>query len=1376
MVSDKNSNLNLKIDAKKSKEEGNDKSSIRFTNLVKGDEDLQSIISDIENCWSSPDISSDEKLRLVLLALRQTTVPTDDTFKTGTSIKEFIVTFTGLLQKHFDKVVNLFSEYKRSYRPLIKMIQLFEVMHENFKDHAQHKDNLLANFQSIVNGFKQESDWRYLRKLHDQGECIKIEGLPSQQDLVLLRFLTQIENFKKILIWKTGRNCWVYVEKVLDNLLKLKKNKPEIFFQSVMRGRFDKDPSLSINSSLIIGDEGGLFLLLNSIRPKSEEEQLIEEAGVSEEYLNEKRNAESSKVILGEGSFGKVRLALSIFGNLKVDIGQLVCVKKSFSIGEAKDFRKKTNTLGNITDSCFEDFFVKKLTEAVYAPKSLDMAILSNKYIKDSHRKAYLVMEIVPQDTADKAFAKPEYQKWEYQKPFIIEILKTMEGLLRNERIFNSDLKPQNALFDPLSRKTAIIDLGSSLYIERNLDVKHFDISVGGFGMTEKYCPPEISRILTSEDENIDSHIDLEKSISYLCGITIAEVTSIETNKKDKKNVENWLCLAEKTDLKEEERKKLEGIVRGLIDKDAAKRLSTKQAMEKIHALGSEVDFAKVAQEQYVQKARIKAAVDPSALSLNSDINSTRTKGIIDQYLIKSNPKYSKKEAKHEINQEFAEFFEKKDEIVFVLLGEAGSGKSLSLQLKFLEDLDSWEPGKPLPIFFNLANEVELERIFRRINTSIGCNLSPDSPTETAIHLFIDSYDEGAVKNSSQEDTIVQSYIKNLKNAWKNIKIIISCRTDFVQKLGEDNLEDFKPRVENSAINGMRARYIAPIGYGDNINNSLKQLVSSWLHKEQSQLDPETILKKITKQGLQDRMNTGLMFNMIMKMLITENPLALDDDHSRPLGFQIYKNSIKQELALNWELLVISHRPAEKIQVLTEEISNHPNLSSQVESSQTRDLIFIGLEDLAEKIASYLLRNDINRLNFHQIKTFLHKQPPLTEPDDLRIEWTNLYHICRILGLKMENHNHQNQTVDQAEAPNQHLNIGFRHETYKNYFLLRGFKRFFSTYPFPPNTIHNTIELEALSAVLHNHKTCNNFQLLRFFAEEIQFRDEQLRHGLRQILTDRQNQSAPLPIQQQQQPNQNPSVETDPLTQLFNLAPNSQNQNPTAAVVISLLVAASYSFSGQDLSHLDLTGAYLRGGIFEGATFQKTILRRTNFRHVNIDGAKFLQADLRELYLGLWPDLIGHGEGVNSVSFTADGKRLASASTDRLVKIWDPATGECVQSLKGHSDQATSISFSKDGKRLASGSRDKSIKIWDTVTGECVQTLIGHSDWVECVSFFSGDNRLGSGSGDQSIKIWDLVTGECVQTLTGHSNRVKSISFRSDGKKVSSGSGDSSSS
>jgi hypothetical protein len=69
------------------------------------------------------------------------------------------------------------------------------------------------------------------------------------------------------------------------------------------------------------------------------------------------------------------------------------------------------------------------------------------------------------------------------------------------------------------------------LFIEKDFDIHKFDLSVGGFGKTDLYCPPEILEIIESD---VDPVVDLPKSIIYLCGVTIAELTSTLPKEKAK--------------------------------------------------------------------------------------------------------------------------------------------------------------------------------------------------------------------------------------------------------------------------------------------------------------------------------------------------------------------------------------------------------------------------------------------------------------------------------------------------------------------------------------------------------------------------------------------------------------------------------------------------------------------------------------------------------------------------------------------------------------------------------------------------------------------------------------------------------------------------
>ncbi|MBW4644006.1 MAG: ribosome assembly protein 4 [Goleter apudmare HA4340-LM2] len=152
--------------------------------------------------------------------------------------------------------------------------------------------------------------------------------------------------------------------------------------------------------------------------------------------------------------------------------------------------------------------------------------------------------------------------------------------------------------------------------------------------------------------------------------------------------------------------------------------------------------------------------------------------------------------------------------------------------------------------------------------------------------------------------------------------------------------------------------------------------------------------------------------------------------------------------------------------------------------------------------------------------------------------------------------------------------------------------------------------------------------------------------------------------------------------------------------------------------------------------------------------------------------LKGHNNSVTSVAFSPDGLTLASGSLDKTIKLWDVTTGKTLKTLKRQNNSVTSIAFSPDGQKLAAAGVDTTIQLWDVTTGQTLKTLTGHDKWVSSVAFSPDGQRLASGSWDKTIKLWDVATGKNLKTLPGHDNWVSSVTFSPDGQQLASGSWD----
>jgi WD40 repeat protein len=102
----------------------------------------------------------------------------------------------------------------------------------------------------------------------------------------------------------------------------------------------------------------------------------------------------------------------------------------------------------------------------------------------------------------------------------------------------------------------------------------------------------------------------------------------------------------------------------------------------------------------------------------------------------------------------------------------------------------------------------------------------------------------------------------------------------------------------------------------------------------------------------------------------------------------------------------------------------------------------------------------------------------------------------------------------------------------------------------------------------------------------------------------------------------------------------------------------------------------------------------------------------------------------------------------------------CLQTLEGHSSSVRSVAFSHDSTKLALASGDKTVKVWDANSGACLQTLEGHSNTVSSIAFSHDSTKLASASYDSTVKVWDVSSGACLQTLN-IGNALYSLSFDS---------------
>ncbi|XP_034671620.1 pleiotropic regulator 1 [Drosophila subobscura] len=137
--------------------------------------------------------------------------------------------------------------------------------------------------------------------------------------------------------------------------------------------------------------------------------------------------------------------------------------------------------------------------------------------------------------------------------------------------------------------------------------------------------------------------------------------------------------------------------------------------------------------------------------------------------------------------------------------------------------------------------------------------------------------------------------------------------------------------------------------------------------------------------------------------------------------------------------------------------------------------------------------------------------------------------------------------------------------------------------------------------------------------------------------------------------------------------------------------------------------------------------------------------------------LTGHVSTVRGVAVSTKHPYLFSCGEDRQVKCWDLEYNKVIRHYHGHLSAVYSLALHPTIDVLATSGRDSTARIWDMRTKANVHTLTGHTNTVASVVAQATNPQIITGSHDSTVRLWDLAAGKSVCTLTNHKKSVRSV-------------------
>lgn len=140
----------------------------------------------------------------------------------------------------------------------------------------------------------------------------------------------------------------------------------------------------------------------------------------------------------------------------------------------------------------------------------------------------------------------------------------------------------------------------------------------------------------------------------------------------------------------------------------------------------------------------------------------------------------------------------------------------------------------------------------------------------------------------------------------------------------------------------------------------------------------------------------------------------------------------------------------------------------------------------------------------------------------------------------------------------------------------------------------------------------------------------------------------------------------------------------------------------------------------------------------------------------------GHSDGVFSIAWSPDSKRIASASSDKTVQVWDATTGKHILTYSEPSSSVSDVAWSPDGRSIASLD-DNNVQIWDAVSGNPILTYQYPPGSIYQIAWSPDGKRIAFGDANNTVQVFDVATGSTLQTYRTAFRYVRHLAWSPDG-------------